>query len=99
MSQAKCGRTSHLSVSASTRRHLKIIWHCKHYTDRGVMKSYASGADLAKDMGVPLSVLEETHEAHYQAAKKMEKDPEGGNFPAYPHGKCWDEASGRTGSG
>merc|ERR1712224_187250 len=77
----------------------EIIWHCKHYTGRGVMKSYASGEELARDMGVPLSVLEETHEAHYQAAKKMEKDPDGGSWPAYPSGKSWDEASGKTGSG
>merc|ERR1712137_474651 len=77
----------------------EIIWHCKHYTGRGVMKYYASGEDLAKDMGVPVSVLEETHEAHYQAAKKMEKDPNGGSWPAYPSGKSWDEASGKTGSG
>jgi len=77
----------------------EIIWHCKHYTGRGVMKFYESGEALAKDMGVPLSVLEETHEAHYQAAKKMEKDPNGGSWPAYPSGKSWDEASGKTGSG
>eukprot|EP00411_Alexandrium_monilatum_P051066 CAMPEP_0175472226 /NCGR_PEP_ID=MMETSP0095-20121207/73763_1 /TAXON_ID=311494 /ORGANISM="Alexandrium monilatum, Strain CCMP3105" /LENGTH=463 /DNA_ID=CAMNT_0016773697 /DNA_START=1 /DNA_END=1393 /DNA_ORIENTATION=- len=63
------------------------------------MKFYASGADLAKDMGVELSVLEQTHEAHYQAAKKTEKDPDGGSYPAYPSGKSWDEASGKTGSG
>merc|ERR1719411_652297 len=50
-------------------------------------------------MGISLSVLEETHEAHYQAAKKTEKDPEGGPYPAYPSGKSWDEASGKTGSG
>merc|ERR1712050_440258 len=31
--------------------------------------------------------------------KKMEKDPDGGSWPAYPSGKCWDEASGKTGSG
>merc|ERR1719272_2746942 len=29
----------------------EIIWHCKHYTGRGVMKHYASGNDLAADMG------------------------------------------------
>merc|ERR1719190_73622 len=63
------------------------------------MKFYESGAALAADMGVPVSVLEETHEAHYQAAKKMKKDPEGGSWPAYPSGKSWDEASGPTGSG
>merc|ERR1711957_885327 len=77
----------------------EIIWHCKHYTGRGVMKFYASGEDLAKDMGVPVSKFEQAHEAHYQAAKKTEKDPDGGSWPAYPSGKSWDEASGKTGSG
>merc|ERR1712088_978283 len=57
------------------------------------------GADLAKEMGVELSVLEQTTEEHYQAAKKTEKDPDGGSWPAYPSGKSWDEASGKTGSG
>merc|ERR1712003_519914 len=77
----------------------EIIWHAKHYTGRGVMKYYESGEALAKDMGVPLSVLEEEHEKHFQAAKKQEKDPDGGSWPAYPSGKTWDEASGKTGSG
>merc|ERR1712087_735825 len=77
----------------------EIIWHCKHYTGRGVMKFYENGEALARDMGVPLSVLEQTHEEHYQAAKKTEKDPDGGSYPAYPSGKSWDEASGKTGSG
>merc|ERR1712125_191086 len=77
----------------------EIIWHCKHYTGRGVMKFYESGEALAKDMGVPLAKLEAAHEAHYQAAKKTEKDPDGGSWPAYPSGKSWDEASGKTGSG
>eukprot|EP00405_Crypthecodinium_cohnii_P025458 CAMPEP_0206489994 /NCGR_PEP_ID=MMETSP0324_2-20121206/43702_1 /ASSEMBLY_ACC=CAM_ASM_000836 /TAXON_ID=2866 /ORGANISM="Crypthecodinium cohnii, Strain Seligo" /LENGTH=1124 /DNA_ID=CAMNT_0053970041 /DNA_START=42 /DNA_END=3416 /DNA_ORIENTATION=+ len=77
----------------------EIIWHCKHYTGRGVMKYYQNGEALAKDMGVSLSTLEETHEQHYQAAKKTEKDPDGGSWPAYPSGKSWDEPSGKTGSG
>merc|ERR1719317_776061 len=77
----------------------EIHWHCKHYTGRGVMKFYETGEALAKDMGVSLSTLEATHDAHYQAAKKTEKDPDGGNWPAYPSGKSWDEASGKTGSG
>merc|ERR1719156_526160 len=63
------------------------------------MKYYATGEDLAKDMGVTLATIEQAHEAHYQAAMKQEKDPEGGSFPAYPSGKTWDEASGKTGSG
>merc|ERR1712048_780837 len=77
----------------------EIIWHCKHYTGRGVMKYYASGKDLAADMGVSLETLVDTHEAHYQAAKKTEKDPDGGSWPAYPSGKSWDEPSGKPGSG
>merc|ERR1719210_2333590 len=77
----------------------EIHWHCKHYTGRGVMKFYQSGAALAEDMKVPLSVLEQTHDEHYQAAKKTEKDPDGGSYPAYPSGKSWDAASGKTGSG
>ena len=57
-----------------------------------VMKYYSSGADLAKDMGVSLSVIEKAHEDHFQAAKKTETHPNDGPFPAYPSGKCWDEA-------
>merc|ERR1712207_27255 len=74
----------------------EIIWHCKHYTGRGVMKFYESGAALASDMGIAVSFLEETHDAHYQAAKKTEKDPNGGSWPAYPSGKSWDDASGNS---
>merc|ERR1712187_701828 len=77
----------------------EIIWHCKPYTGRGVMKYYESGEALAKDMGVPLRKLVDAHEGHYQAAKKQEKDPDGGSYPAYPYGKTWDEPSGKTGSG
>merc|ERR1712012_418705 len=77
----------------------EISWHCKHYTGRGVMKFYESGEALAKDMGVPLATLVQTHDEHYEAAKKTEKDPDGGSYPAYPSGKSWDAASGKTGSG
>merc|ERR1719195_2267009 len=63
------------------------------------MKFYENGAELAKDMGVTLQTLIDTHDAHYTAAKNMEKDPDGGSWPAYPSGKSWDEASGKTGSG
>merc|ERR1712117_96815 len=77
----------------------EIMWHCKHYTGRGVMKFYETGAKLAEDMGVPLQTLVDETEKHYQAAKKTEKDPDGGSYPAYPSGKSWDAASGKTGSG
>merc|ERR1711966_518675 len=46
----------------------EIIWHCKHYTGRAVMKYYPTGADLAKDMGVSLDTLASETEKHYQAA-------------------------------
>merc|ERR1712187_501239 len=77
----------------------EIIWHAKHYTGRGVMKFYASGEELAKDMGVPLQTLVDSHQQHFQSAKKQEKDPDGVSCPAYPRGKTWDEPSGKTGSG
>merc|ERR1712139_728451 len=77
----------------------EIIWHCKHYTGRGVMKYYESGEALAKDMGISVDVLAAEHEKPFQAAKKQEKDPDGGSWPAYPSGKTWDEPSGKTGSG
>merc|ERR1712124_19795 len=77
----------------------EIIWHCKHYTGRGVMKYYETGEALAKDMGVDLSVLVETHAIHATAAQNTEKNPDGGSWPAYPSGKSWDEPSGKTGSG
>ena len=73
--------------------------HCKHYTGRGVMKYYQNGQAFASDMGISLSTLETQHAEHYQAAKKTEKDPDGGSYPAYPSGKSWDACSGKTGSG
>merc|ERR1712127_28998 len=63
------------------------------------MKYYKSGEDLAKDMGISVQTLVDTHDQHYQASQKTAKDPDGGSFPAYPSGKTWDEASGKTGSG
>lgn len=38
----------------------EIEWHCKHYVGRGVMKYYATGADLAAEMGIPASKLQAT---------------------------------------
>merc|ERR1719222_1663817 len=63
------------------------------------MKAYKNGKKLAKEMGIELQTLIDTHDGHYEAAKKTEKDPDGGSWPAYPSGKSWDEPSGKTGSG
>ena len=51
------------------------------------MKFCVNGAKLAEDMGVPLQTLVDETEKHFQAAKKTEKDPDGGSWPAYPSGK------------
>jgi len=49
----------------------EMLWHCKHYTGRGVMKYYESGEALAKDMGVQVSVMEKVIQDHYEASKKQ----------------------------
>jgi len=38
----------------------EIEWHCKHYTGRGLMKKFDSGADLAKEMGISVDKLDAT---------------------------------------
>lgn len=35
----------------------EIEWHCKHYVGRGLMKRLTSGAELAKEIGCPLSTI------------------------------------------
>ena len=45
---------------------------------------------------VSMSVVEQAHEEHHQAAKMTETDPDDGLCPAYLSGKHWDEASGKT---
>merc|ERR1719191_385950 len=53
----------------------EIIWHCKHYTGRGVMKFYENGAALAADMGVDVKKIADVHYQHFKAAKAQESDP------------------------
>ena len=57
----------------------EIAWHCKHYTGRGVMKFYENGEALAKDMGIDVQVLIDTHDQHYKVAKNTEHDPDAGS--------------------
>lgn len=47
----------------------EIEWHCKHYVGRGLMKRFANGAELAKDMGIPLSKLEAVFKRYNEEAK------------------------------
>ena len=76
-----------------------IVWQCKHYTGRGIRKFHESGSALAEDMEAPVSKMPDSSEAHCQASLKTAKNPDGGPYSAYPSGKSWYEASGKTGSG
>jgi len=38
----------------------EIEWHCKHYIGRGLMKYYKSAGEMAKEMGINVSVLDKT---------------------------------------
>ena len=50
------------------------------------MKFCESGAALAEDVGVPLSKMQDSIEAHHQASFKTAEDPDGGPYPAYLSG-------------
>ena len=69
----------------------EIEWHCKHYKGRGLMKQFNSGEELAKEIGISASQLESTFKDYNETAEKMQKDPTGGPFEAYPNGKSWDK--------
>ena len=77
----------------------EIARHCKHWTERGVMKLQESGTALAEGIEVLVSKIEELIAAHCQASLKTVKDPDRGPYPPYPSGKSWCEACGNTGSG
>jgi len=57
----------------------EIEWHCKHYVGRGLMKKFASGADLAKEIGIPVSKLEGIFNRYNEDAK-ANKDEYGKKF-------------------
>lgn len=54
-----------LNSSASN----EIIWHCKHYVARGLMKHFASGQDLAKEIGCTPAHLQNTFQTYNDVAK------------------------------
>lgn len=63
----------------------EIEWHCRHYTGRGLMKRFANGQELAKDMGISPEKLEKTLEDYNAICNGKKKDPWGKkyfhNFP------------------
>lgn len=75
----------------NTKASKEIEWHCKHYKGRGLMKEFASGADLAKEIGIPPQDLAELFKDYNAVAEKQTKQPEAGPYEAYPSGKSWDK--------
>jgi len=57
----------------------EIEWHCKHYVGRGLMKTFKSGAELAKDMGISEKVLAQTL-SDYNKVAAAGKDQFGKKF-------------------
>jgi len=57
----------------------EIEWHCKHYMGRGLMKHFKTGADLAKEMGIDVAVLDKTF-SDYNGFAKNKNDPFGKKF-------------------
>ncbi|KAI8969979.1 FAD binding domain-containing protein [Mycotypha africana] len=58
----------------------EIEWHCLHYAGRGLMKKFADGKALAKEMGISPQHLEQTFETYNRIAEGKEKDPWGKRF-------------------
>merc|ERR1719453_2131872 len=75
-----------LNKKASTEIH----WHCEHYKGRGVMKFYQSARDLAKEMGIQESTLDQTFKDHTSIGEKQASSPDAGQYDAYPNGKSHD---------
>lgn len=58
----------------------EIEWHCKHYCERGLMKRFEHGRDLAKDMGISEEQLKAAFDDYNKIAKGDKKDPWGKRF-------------------
>jgi len=54
----------------------EILWHCKHYVGRGLMKHFKSGAELAKEMGIPESKLKATFDKYNKNAEAKKDEYE-----------------------
>jgi flavocytochrome c len=61
-----------------------IAWHVSHYEHRGVMKPYASGADLAAEMKIPVSQLAASFDDYNSRAANKNDTWEKKFFPAVP---------------
>jgi len=57
----------------------EISWHCKHYTEKDLMKNIKGGENLAKEMNIDVKALEETFN-DYNKCSKEKKDEFGTKF-------------------
>ena len=64
----------------NTKATKEIQWHVKHYEGRGLMRHFKSGADLAKEMGIEKSKLEQVFKDYNDYASGKKKDPFGKKF-------------------
>jgi flavocytochrome c len=68
----------------------EIEWHCKHYKGRKLMKEYANMGELAKEINIPVSNIEEAFKNYNEVAAKQESSPDTGPYEAYGGGMSHD---------
>merc|ERR1712187_1069364 len=85
------GNTTGFFLCLNGKSSKEIEWHCKHYKGRGIMKSYSSMDEFAKQHGIPLANIETTFKEYNQIAENQAADPENGPYDAYGGGKSWDK--------
>merc|ERR1712100_907464 len=86
----KLGNCTGFFLCLNSKASNEIAWHCKHYKGRGIMKSYGSMAEFAKEYKIPLENIDATFKHYNEIAEKQEKDPENGPYEAYGGGQSWD---------
>merc|ERR1719183_2800768 len=84
------GNTTGFFLCLNSKASEEITWHCKHYSGRGLMKSYNNMGEFAKEHNIPLANIEATFKNYNEIAKKQESDPANGPYEAYGGGKSYD---------
>eukprot|EP00438_Fugacium_kawagutii_P028555 Skav227721 [mRNA] locus=scaffold802:102075:102770:- [translate_table: standard] len=94
--QKNCGPFRLCLNTAATR---ELQWQCRTLINRKLMKCYASGEDLAKDMKIPMQKLIDVHDSHAEAFRSTLRANEAPPWPGTDGRRSWDESSGKTGCG
>merc|ERR1719263_2078328 len=85
------GNTTGFFLCLNSKASNEILWHCKHYNGRGLMKSYNNMGEFAKEYGIPLANIEATFKMYNEVAAAQEKEPGSGPYDAYGGGKTHDK--------